>query len=86
MWQIIIGLIVMGIGYVIAWKSETIYYNVGSIQFFDKYLGTMGGSRLGYKLLGILICFSGILVATNLFSIFMLWLLGPLIRAQQRSL
>ena len=85
MGRIIIGLIVMAVGYVIAWKSEVIFNNVGTMEFFEKYMATMGGSRLGYKLIGILICFIGILVATNLFSIFMLWILGPLIRAQQNA-
>ena len=39
------------------------------------------GTRLGYKLLGIAVFLIGIMLATNIFGDFMLWLLSPLINA-----
>jgi hypothetical protein len=53
----------------------------GSVAFFEKYLGTEGGSRLGYKLLGILVFFLGVLITFKLIGAFMLWILSPLINA-----
>lgn len=81
--HIIFGLIVAVLGVLITIKSEAIYGVFGPIAFFEKYLGTEGGSRLGYKLAGILIFFIGIMMATNVFGEFMGWILSPLINAGQ---
>ena len=78
---IIVGLVMTVIGAAIAVYSEKMLNAFGSIAFFEKYLGTEGGSRLGYKLLGVLIFFLGVLVMTNLIQGFILWLLSPLLRA-----
>ena len=78
---IIVGLVMTVIGAAIAVYSEKMLNAFGSIAFFEKYLGTEGGSRLGYKLLGVLIFFLGVLVMTNLIQGFLLWALSPLLRA-----
>jgi hypothetical protein len=83
MMRVILGLIIAGIGVMAAIKSEAIYSFFGPVAFFEKYLGTEGGSRLGYKLAGILIFFIGVMIATNVFSEFMGWILSPLINAGQ---
>ena len=64
--RIILGLIIAAIGAVVTIKAEWIYQNFGSIPTADKYLGTEGGSRLAYKLIGILISVVGFLIVTNL--------------------
>jgi hypothetical protein len=79
--NIIIGLVMAVIGALITIKSEAMMNMFGRVGFFEKYLGTEGGSRLGYKLLGILIFLIGVMLATNVFGDFMLWLLSPLINA-----
>ncbi len=66
MWNIIVGLIVVVIGALITIYSEWFYVNFGTIPFFDKYLGTEGGGRLGYKLIGIAASIIGFLIMTNL--------------------
>ncbi|HTW96405.1 MAG TPA: hypothetical protein VMD74_01960 [Candidatus Methylomirabilis sp.] len=79
--NILIGLIIAVVGALITIKSEAIYNMFGRIEFFEKYLGTEGGSRLGYKLLGILAFLIGVMIATNVIGDFMYWLLSPLINA-----
>jgi len=78
--SIIIGIIMMVIGALIVIYSEKILNGFGRIEFFEKYLGTEGGSRLGYKLLGMLIFFVGVLVMTNLIQGFLLWVLSPILK------
>ena len=79
--NIIFGLIIAVVGALITVKSEAMLNMFGRVAFFEKYLGTEGGTRLGYKLLGILVFIIGVMVATNVFGDFMLWLLSPLINA-----
>jgi len=78
--SIIIGIVMMVIGALTVIYSEKILNGFGRIEFFEKYLGTEGGSRLGYKLLGMLIFFVGVLVMTNLIQGFLLWVLSPILK------
>ena len=80
MGQIFLGIIIIvaGVGMVI--KTEWLINNFGRIGWFEEKLGTEGGSRLGYKLLGLIAIFVGIIVLTGSGPTFMHWLLGPLIR------
>ncbi len=68
---------IAGIAMVI--KSESVLKTFGRIPFFEKHLGTEGGSRLGYKLIGLTIFFIGLLMFTGLFGGFMNWVLSPLL-------
>ena len=67
--RIILGLIIVVIGALITIKSEWFYQNFGPIPSADKYLGTEGGSRLAYKLIGILGAIIGFLIMTNLIEV-----------------
>jgi hypothetical protein len=83
--SIILGLIMAVVGVLITIKSEAMLNMFGRVGFFEKYLGTEGGSRLGYKLLGILLFFIGTMIATNVIGDFMSWLLSPLINAGRQQ-
>lgn len=78
--NIILGLILLVVGAIIVIKSEGMLSAFGRIGFFEKHLGFEGGSRLGYKLIGMFISFIGILIMTNLIGGFLGWALSPLIR------
>lgn len=78
--QIILGIIIIVIGALVVIKSEAILNFFGRIAFFEKHLGAEGGSRLGYKLVGILMFFIGLLIMTGLIQGFMNWILSPLFR------
>lgn len=75
-------MIALGIYLVV--KTEKVLSSFGRSTMFEKYLGSDGGSRLGYKLLGLLIIFLGIVIMFNMANMFFSWALGPLIRAGQR--
>ncbi|PIP33601.1 hypothetical protein COX69_03835 [Candidatus Falkowbacteria bacterium CG_4_10_14_0_2_um_filter_48_10] len=78
--SIILGLLIAAAGLLMVVKSESLYDNFGSIEFFERYFHLQGGGRFGYKLIGIMIIFIGILMFTHLLSGFLLWILGPMIR------
>jgi hypothetical protein len=80
--RIFLGLLFAGVGYVFTKYAHWFYTNVGSMDWAEKYFGTMGGTRAFYKLLGILFIFVGGLVATGLAGAFFSWVLSPLIRGK----
>lgn len=80
--RILLGLVGIAIGTLMVMKTESLVSSFGSIYFFDKYLGAEGGTRLGYKLIGLFIIFISVLIATNMIDGFLMWILGPLIRKQ----
>jgi hypothetical protein len=72
------GALIIAFGFLIVAKSEWMLNNFGRIGWFDQHLGLEGGTRLGYKLIGMLVIFIGFLVITNMFGGFMEWLVSPL--------
>ena len=78
--QIIIGLVLLVIGTLLTIKSEWFLNNFGSITWFESQFGSSGGSRLGYKLIGFVFLFLGIIFITGSGNSFMGWLLSPLMR------
>ena len=78
--HIIFGIILIIIGIAITIKSEVLLNSFGRIAFFERFLGSEGGSRLGYKLLGVLISFIGMLIMTNMIEGFLKWILSPLLK------
>ncbi len=79
----IIGILMIALAVHLIVKTESWLSGFGRIAFFERHLGTEGGSRLGYKLLGILIFFIAMLIITGMFEGFMLFILGPLLRLNQ---
>jgi len=78
---IIIGLIIFAVGVLIVIKSEAMLNAFGRIEFFERHLGTEGGSRLGYKIIGLIAIFIGFLVMTDMINGFLGWILAPLLRS-----
>jgi hypothetical protein len=65
--RIPLGLLIMVIGFLIVKKTTVVMSWFGRIPFAEDKFGT-GGSYFFYKLLGTLIVFIGIFVATNVIS------------------
>ena len=82
--NIIFGLMMIAVGFVVVLKSEWLLSNFGRIAFFEDKLGTEGGSRLGYKLVGIVILFFGVLTLTGMIKGFAIWALSPLTKYSQQ--
>jgi hypothetical protein len=78
--RIILGLLMVVVGFLIVWKTEWINSNFGSISWAEAKMGSMGGSRLLYKLIGLTFIFIGFLTVTNLHQAFFVgafgWLFG----------
>jgi len=80
--SVILGILITAAGVLLVAKTEWFVNNFGRIAWFEDKLGSEGGSRLGYKLVGLIAAFIGIIVMTGSGSAFMLWLLGPLLHYQ----
>jgi hypothetical protein len=80
--QIIWGILVTAIGVSLVAKTEWFLSNFGRINWFEEKLGSDGGSRLGYKLIGILFLFIGVILMTGSGDLFFGWLLSPLTKYQ----
>ncbi|MCB9803024.1 hypothetical protein H6761_03355 [Candidatus Nomurabacteria bacterium] len=64
--KFILGILIAVGGFFVTWKSEWLLRNFGRIPFAEKYLGGEGGTRLMYKLIGILFIIIGLMYATDL--------------------
>jgi hypothetical protein len=80
MGQILSGIILTAAGAFLVIKTEWFINNFGRIAWFEEKLGSDGGSRLGYKLVGIALLFLGIILMTGSGDDFMLWLLSPILK------
>jgi hypothetical protein len=76
--RVIGGLIVVAIGVSMVFKTESYLGFFGRVPWAEEKLGYEGGSRLFYKLLGVLIIFVGLMLATNLFGGFLIATIGRL--------
>lgn len=77
---IFIGLLIIVAGVFLIVKTEWFINNFGRIAWFEEKLGSEGGSRFGYKLIGILAVIIGIIIMTGSGSGFARWLLSPLLK------
>ena len=68
MFQTLVGILITFIGFVIVWKSEWLLSNLGHIEWAEEHLSHEGGSRLFYKLLGVLAVFMGLFVITGIWA------------------
>lgn len=66
--QFLVGIFISGVGFIVVWKADWMLRNFGSIPFAEKYLSTEGGTRVFYKLVGMLIMVGGMMHATNLLA------------------
>lgn len=74
----IIGTIMIVIGVLVILKTEWFVQNFGTSAWAEEKLGTSGGTRLLYKLIGIAFIFFGMLAVTNLLNNFLLGTVGKI--------
>jgi len=58
----------MAAGFMVTWQSEWILQNFGANAWADRTFGSDGGSRLLYKLIGIVVILVGVLYLTGLWQ------------------
>ena len=64
--RVLAGMFIVFIGTLLVIKSEWFLQNFGTIAWAEEKLGMDGGTRLFYKLLGVIVCLVGIMMATGL--------------------
>lgn len=74
--HIIIGILAVLVGAWMVLKTEWLIENLGTNAWAEEHMGFNGGSRLMYKLLGLVVIFIGFLLVTNLFQGFLLGTIG----------
>lgn len=79
--RIPLGLFVMFLGFLIVKKTDVFQSWFGRVPFAEEVFG-MGGTRFFYKLLGIVVTFIGIFIATNVISGILADLAGLLTHSQ----
>jgi hypothetical protein len=77
--KIIIGILVVALGILLVAKTEWFLQNFGRIDWAEQKLGLDGGSRLAYKLIGLIAIFFGLLLITGLFNGFLGGTVGKLL-------
>ncbi len=73
--RILIGLILVVVGALMVIKTNKFQDFFGEMAWSYKYLGA-GGTRIMYKFIGLLMCFIGFMVITNLWNAFLNATLG----------
>lgn len=76
--RIILGILGTVIGLVLIVKTEWFIENFGHIGWAEEKLGTEGGTRLFYKLIGILFIFLAFTYMTGMWQGFMMATVGRL--------
>lgn len=76
--RIVVFIIGTALGLMMNLKTESFLRFTGKIAWAEKYLGIEGGTRLFYKLLGLLIIFLSWMYAFNWFNALLEFLLGGL--------
>lgn len=76
----LLWLIGVGVGFLLVWKSEWLYQNFGTVAWAEEHLGTEGGSRLFYKLFGLIIIFISFLGVSGLLGGMILSIFGGLFK------
>ncbi|MFA4819251.1 MAG: hypothetical protein WC621_05425 [Patescibacteria group bacterium] len=76
--SILIGLIMAIVGFMLIWKTDWFVNNFGRISWSEAHLGSDGGTRLFYKLIGLTVILLGFATITGLFQSLLLTLVSPL--------
>lgn len=79
MLKVLLGLGIVVFGVLMIFKSEWFLVNFGTVAWAEEKLGSSGGTRLFYKLLGLALIFVGLLIATNMMSGLIMAIFGRLI-------
>lgn len=76
--KIILGLFVVAMGAVLILKTQWFVENFGTNAWAEEKFGYSGGTRLMYKMLGLIFIFVGFLLVTNMWQGFLMGTVGRL--------
>lgn len=80
---ILFGLLGLAVGALIVIKAGWFYQNFGAVPWAEAHLGSEGGSRLFYKLIGLAVILLSFLYISGLLENILLSIFGPLFGARQ---
>jgi hypothetical protein len=69
--RFVLGILIVIAGVGLILKTEWVIQNFGTSSWAEGKFATSGGSRTLYKLIGLVLIFIGMLLATNLFDLFL---------------
>lgn len=70
--------LVITLGSILVIKTEWFVENFGSIAWAEQHLGTEGGTRLAYKLIGIILIITSLMMATGVLQSILLSFFAPM--------
>ncbi len=73
-----ISILAIAFGAILVIKTEWFIQNFGTNAWAEQHLGTSGGSRLLYKLVGLVIIFIAMMGVTGLLGVFIMGTFGRL--------
>ncbi len=76
----IIGILAIAVGVLLVIKTEWFIQNFGTNAWAEQHLGSSGGTRLMYKLIGLAIIFIAMMGMTGLLGAFIMGTFGKLFR------
>lgn len=75
--RFVFGFIFILVGFVLVWKSEWFLNQFGRIPWAEEHLGSDGGTRLFYKLLGVVVILLSFFYMGGFIEGFLLWVFVP---------
>jgi len=78
MGQIILGIVGIIVGTMMVAKSEWLLSAFGRVNWAEAHLGTEGGTRIFYKLLGLITIFVSLLIMTGTVEGVLMAIFSPL--------
>jgi len=82
--RILIGLIVMAVGFFVVYRPKYFLDFLGNQAWVEKIF-SVNDQELAYKIIGLIVIFVGVLIATDLIYDLLGWALSPIINAGRRS-
>ena len=76
------GFFAIAVGFLIIWKSEWMLVNFGRIDWAEQHIGSDGGTRIFYKLLGVCIILIAFLIMGGFIEGILLAIFAPTLRTQ----
>lgn len=73
-----IGIVMSVVGLLLILKTEWFIQNFGTSAWAEEHLGYNGGTRLMYKVIGLILIFFGFMAITNLLNDFLLGTVGKI--------
>ena len=73
-----VGIVMCVAGLLLIIKTEWFIQNFGTSAWAEEHLGYNGGTRLMYKVIGLLLIFFGFMAITNLLNDFLLGTVGKI--------